>query len=103
MVRHESRRLARVFQHTSEGQLRPAQTEIDRGFVGINNKFRQVVSRSQPRQDPIPIPPPTVSLFPGLNLLKDAIHVLEQIAQFPDAGGSRTTQAPAKRGVAFVA
>ena len=52
-----------VREHPGEIQMRPPQTEIDRRRLGVHDKLRQVISRSEPGKDPISVPSPRNDFF----------------------------------------
>ncbi len=58
MFGHQLRGVRVVLQHAGIFQLRPAETEIHRGFRRMRHEIRQIVARSKPGQNSVPFPTP---------------------------------------------
>src|SRR5215831_5686302 len=52
-----------VLEHTRKIQVRPAEAEIDGRFLGVRDKFREIIASSQPREDAIAFPSPGNDFF----------------------------------------
>ena len=54
-----------IFQHAGKFQLRPAETEIHRGFFDGLDEFRQVIARAEPGENAVARPAPGNDFFAG--------------------------------------
>ena len=65
MFRHDFGRVRVIFEHARELQMRPSETEIDRGFLCVADELGQVIARSQPRENALTVPAPRNDFLTG--------------------------------------
>ena len=63
MFRHHSCCMEMIFQHARKFQVRSAEAEIHRGFLGVLDELSQIVAFPEPRENAVPVPTPRDDLL----------------------------------------